>query len=165
MFIVIMGIVFSAYIHGTEQNLNGIWRLIDDEEDVVDFVFNNGKYEIWTDKIIDYKGIYSINGDTLTMTTTHFNHLLFYGLEDRLLTKEEFRTTIEEMYEMFGMMDDLEGLLDDLFRTDILNYNISDNVLTLFYIMEYMEYYEYQQEDADENLDIGDFTYLFNRVE
>jgi len=55
---------------GTDSRLNDTWV---DGYGNTSFIFNNGSWELTFKGVPEYKGTYTTNGNTLTMTTTHIS--------------------------------------------------------------------------------------------
>jgi hypothetical protein len=99
--ILVLALVFGLTVVGCDDGstggfdgeLNGIWV-----SDIGETKLNNGNFEFSNydmDGTVTEKGTYILNGNIITFNQTHVYGGSYYNLEDKLYSKNEFKTALQ----------------------------------------------------------------------
>ena len=145
--VLILGMVVVSNLSAqTDSRLNGTWaRLLSDGRSLGghEYTFNNGTFEVAflnaLGRTVQTKGIYIINGDSITMAVTHMNvELLGFGESGVFLTLEEawhgfndFHANSPQYHEFNVNPWAMQETLISIFSIRIRNFVVSGNRLNL----------------------------------
>lgn len=129
----VFGMAFVTYA-GADTSLNGTWV----DEDDVEMIFNNGRFEMSE----GIRGTYKTSGRNLTMQITHvhgenFGSEIGVSLESKWYSKRDLSAAIKkELKNNFldeESIDEFEEIFNMLFSSQTWIYSLSGNFLTLIF--------------------------------
>ena len=108
---------FSSCSINVDRALNGEWVRTGSWSGESRVIYESGHYEFIFDGFPDEKGTYTTSSGVITYTPTHV-YGIFYGLDDRYYTKNEFLKAVTDEEETFD------------FNKSSRKYTINDNMCT-----------------------------------
>ncbi len=128
-FVTIIGFTMAGCNDASDEaSLEGTWTTTE-EGVIIDFKFNKGNIEITLNDSLFERGIYSVNGNRLTVTPTHiWGDCEILGIE---LEAEWY--TITEFFSAIGLDDELPAEIEAIIPESeiVFIYSVKDDKLTL----------------------------------